>query len=404
MRRPTSLPEAPATGIAASDDDHAALRCRTRVAFLTDIVTPYMAVLFEAMDHGCELSVIFCSRIGTRGMDWRLELPFRHEVVEGLTIRRRTPDATDFYLSPRIFAALQRARPEAIISGGFSFPSLYAAIYGASRGIPLLIHSDGTATSEAQLGPHNALARRLLRRLAWGAVANSQPAATRFAEIGFAGDRIFLAPHVTQLEPLWEVAGQRQISADGALRVLFVGRLIPRKGCDGLLRACAEARSNGLAMELIVVGTGPEEVRLRALAEDLAVPVRWKGFVDQPGLARVYAEADVFAFPTLDDPFGIVVLEAAAAGLPLIASPHGGATADLVRDGVNGYVVEPTDTKAMSSALARLATDPTLRSRMGYAAHNATRSRTPAASASGYLRAVQTALLGSSDSKVRKQT
>ena len=366
-----------------------------RIVFLTDIVTPYMAAALDSLAAMAQLSVVFCSHTGTRGMDWRLDLPFRHEVVEGLTIRRRTPDATDFYLSPRIFVALQRARPQAIISGGFSFPSLYAALYSAIRRVPLLIQSDGTAASEAQLGPHNDVARRVLRRMAWGAVANSQPAADRFAELGFADDRIFLAPHATRLEPLWEVARERRIPGDGSLRILFVGRLIPRKGCDWLLRACAEARTGGLGMEVTVVGTGPEEVKLRMLAEDLAVPVRWRGFVDQPGLAEVYADADVFAFPTLDDPFGIVVLEAAAAGLPLIASPRGGATADLVHDGVNGYVVEPTDTKAMSSALARLATDPTLRSRMGNAAHEATRSRTPAASASGYLRAVQAALLGS---------
>ena len=91
------------------------------------------------------------------------------------------------------------------------------------------------------------------------------------------------------------------------------------------------------------------------------------------------------------------MLEAAAAGLPLIASPWGGATADLVDDGVNGFVIEPTDTKAMTAALARLATDPALRSRMSGAAHEATRSRTPDASAAGYLRAVQSALMGSYD-------
>ena len=85
------------------------------------------------------------------------------------------------------------------------------------------------------------------------------------------------------------------------------------------------------------------------------------------------------------------MLEAAAAGLPLIASPRGGATADLIRDGVNGFVVDPTDTTAMSSALARLA-DPQLRARMSQVASEATRSRTPAASAHSYLRAVHVAL------------
>jgi len=69
-----------------------------------------------------------------------------------------------------------------------------------------------------------------------------------------------------------------------------------------------------------------------------------------------------------------------------------------VREGVNGFVVEPSDTKAMGAALARLAVDPELRSRMSQAAYDETRSRTPNASAHGYLEAVQTALDSGSSS------
>ncbi len=110
----------------------------------------------------------------------------------------------------------------------------------------------------------------------------------------------------------------------------------------------------------------------------------------------MYADADAFAFPTLEgDPFGIVVLEAAAAGLPLIASPRGGATEDLVTDGVNGLVVDPTDTVAMAAAIARLGADPELRRKLGQAACAATGDRTPSASAAGYLGAVQAAIAAS---------
>ena len=98
----------------------------------------------------------------------------------------------------------------------------------------------------------------------------------------------------------------------------------------------------GADIRLIMAGVGPEETRLRSLAGALGISVTWRGFVDQPDLPRLYAEADAFAFPTLDDPFGVVLIEAAAAGLPLVASPFGGATEDLVRDGVNGFVIDPT--------------------------------------------------------------
>jgi glycosyltransferase involved in cell wall biosynthesis len=362
-----------------------------RVAFVTDIVTPYMVAVLEALSRRCALTALFCSRSGTRGLAWSLdgELPFEHELIEGLTVRRRTPDATDYYLSPRLLAALRRARPHAIISGGYSFPSLYAAAFARAGGAPLLIHSDGTSRSEAALRLEQRLSRRLLARLACGAIANSEPASRRLREIGFA--RVFSAPHATRMEPFWQVAEQRTSRAP-ALRLLTVGRLIPRKGVDLLLRAVALARTTGAPVELAVVGSGPTEPRLRSLARELGLTVTWHGFVDQPDLPAVYADADAFAFPTLDDPFGIVVLEAAAAGLPLIASPYGGATEDFVRDGENGFVVDPRDTPSFATAIARLARDGDLRERMGRVAHEATQARTPAASAAGYLKAVEAAI------------
>ena len=112
-------------------------------------------------------------------------------------------------------------------------------------------------------------------------------------------------------------------------------------------------------------------------------------------LPRLYGDADAFAFTSLDDPFGIVLLEAAAAGLPLIASPYAGATEDVVRDGINGFVVDPLDTGALAATIARLASAPELREEMGRAAYIATRDRTPAATAAGYLEAVEAATAAS---------
>ena len=371
---------------------------RIRIAFLTDIATPYMAAVLDALARRAHLTAVFCSHTATRGMDWQLEMSFAHEVVGGVTIRRRRRDATDFYLSPRIVSALHRARPEAVISGGFSIPSSYAALYCQVRRIPLLIHSDGTAASEAGIGRAQLAARRALRLLAWGAVANSAPAAARFAELGFPPRRVLRAAHAAQVQPLWRVAADRRYGSQGPLRLLSVGRLIARKGLEPLLRAVAQARRDGVDVELTVAGSGPDGQRLRALAAELAVPVRWLGFVDQPGLARVYADADAFAFPTLaGDPFGIVVLEAAAAGLALIASPRAGATEDLLTDGANALVVDPDDTGEMAAAIARLAGDPQLRRTLGLAASSATRERTPAACAAGYLSAVQAALASRSE-------
>jgi glycosyltransferase involved in cell wall biosynthesis len=368
-----------------------------RVVFLTDIVTPYMVAVLAALARRVELTALFCARTGTRSAGWALvePLPFRHRVLGGLAIRRRNVDGADLYPTPRILAALLAERPAVVISGAFSFPTLFAATYGRVAAGRLIIHSDGTSHSERDLGPLQRLARDGLLREASACVANSEPAAQRFVELGAHPSRVFRAPHTTHIEPFHAVARRRfaKPPASAPLTVLHVGRLIPRKGIDRLLLAVAAVPAD-VRLRLVLVGSGPEEACLRRSAHELGIAsqVEFKGFVDQPELPATYASADVFAMPTLDDPFGMVLLEAAAAGLPLVASPFAGATVELVEQGRSGFVADPRDVNAWSCALSTLARSPELRRQLGARAHELTLSRTPQRSANGYLTAVDAAL------------
>ena len=369
-----------------------------RVAFLTDIVTPYMVAVLGELARHVELMAVFCAETGSRGGGWTFDapFPFRHRVLGGLTIRRRSGEAADLYPDPRILGALIAERPAAVISGAFSFPSLAGAIYGRVAGARLIIHSDGTSHSERDLNRVQRLARAILLREAAACVGNSAPAAQRFVALGAAPDRVFQAPHTTNIAPFQRVAWERFASPTVGTQttVLHVGRLIARKGVDGLMQAMALARHT-VRLRLLLVGSGPEEPRLRRLAKELGIAgdVEFRGFVDQSGLPGVYREADVLAFPTHGDTFGMVVVEAAAAGLPIIASPFAGATTELVEDGHSGYVADPHDLEAWVRALATLGQNPALRRRMGARGHELTRDRTPAQAANGYVEAVHAALV-----------
>jgi glycosyltransferase involved in cell wall biosynthesis len=370
---------------------------RRRVAFVTDIPTPYMLEVLKALAGLVDLTVMFCASSGSRGMPWGSgdELPFEHQVIDGLTIRSGAPDRPDYYLSPRVLAALASSRAEAVVSAGYSIPTAYAAIYCRMRRAPLIIYSDGTSAYESGLGRHQLVARAVLLRAASACVAKSKPAAERFIELGARPERVFLAPHSSTLDRLWGIAADREYAGGEALTVLTAGRLVPHKGVDKLLLAVAAARRKCPGIHLVVVGSGPDEERLRALASELGQDdVEFAGFVDHRDMPEHYAAADVFAFPTLDDPFGIVLLEAAAAGLPLIASPHGGATWDLIEDRTSGLIADPLDTDALAAALVEVAGDPGRRRSLGQAAHAATLGRSPSDSARGYLSAIETAIWG----------
>ena len=365
---------------------------RPRVVVLTDIPTPYFNEVMRALALKVDLFCLFCAESAGRGMGWNFEkkLGFPYRVIGGARIRR-SADTTDYYISPRIIWRLLRARPDVIISGGYSIPSFYACMYCKLSGAKLIIFSDGTPAYERKLGRLQQIARKVLVPRASGFIAKSKPAADRFEELGAKG-RIFLAPHTTNLAPLLAVGATRDWSDRAELRLLCVGRLIPRKGVQHLIRALAGMRPVRQPVSLTIVGSGPQQDELEALARSLEVRgIRFAGFVDQDKLPIHYAAADVFVLPTLDDPFGMVLLEAAASGLALVASEHAGATLDLVQDGESGLVFDPQDEQALSELIARLADSPALVRQLALAAYNVARSRTPDRTAEKYVSAIMQA-------------
>ncbi len=154
------------------------------------------------------------------------------------------------------------------------------------------------------------------------------------------------------------------------LRILFIGNLIPRKNLDALIRAAA-ALGRG-RWRLDVCGDDRVDAayaaRVAGLARDLAGDaVAFHGRVDDESLALLLGGEDVLAVPSDLEGFGIVYLEAMAAGVVPVATSRGGA-AELVRDGVDGFLVPPRDEEALRRALAALAEDGALLGRMRAAA------------------------------------
>ena len=127
---------------------------------------------------------------------------------------------------------------------------------------------------------------------------------------------------------------------DSAKTIIFVGRLHPVKGVQYLIEAMATVHQEMPDVKLVIVGDGAERSRLEELAEilDLKSCIQFAGQVPQERIPQMMHQADVFALPSLSESFGIVNLEAMAAGLPIVATNVGGIP-DIVEDGVNGYLV-----------------------------------------------------------------
>jgi len=155
--------------------------------------------------------------------------------------------------------------------------------------------------------------------------------------------------------------------SSGPIRALFIGRLARYKGVDILLRALERVPE----LRLDIVGTGPEAPRLRTLAQALAITdrVRWYGEYPDADIPRRMAEAHFLVLPsvTVAEMFGLVAVEAMAAGRPVITTDLPSGVREVNSHDRTGLVVPLRDPEALAQAMSTLAADPALRARMGAA-------------------------------------
>lgn len=178
---------------------------------------------------------------------------------------------------------------------------------------------------------------------------------------GFAPD-LFAAPRP---DPFPELARPR---------IAYVGRLAAQKGVTTLLDAFARLPESTGA-RLLVVGDGPLRPELEQRAEPLGDRVRFTGFLPHDRIPAVLQHADVLMLPSVYEELGSVLVEAMAAGLPIVASRVGGIP-DLVRDDENGLLAPPGDAAAFAAAVTRVLSEPDTATRLGEAARDTARDYT----------------------------
>ncbi len=156
------------------------------------------------------------------------------------------------------------------------------------------------------------------------------------------------------------------------LRILTVGRVDAMKGTAVLLQALRRLVADGIDATLAIVGDGPSKEKVSAMARelDLADRIVWHGAVGQDEVRAIYAESDVFCLPSFAEGVPIVLMEAMAMEIPVVANAITGIV-ELVQDGVSGILVRPGRVDLLTDALARLLGDAELRASMGAAARQA---------------------------------
>lgn len=147
--------------------------------------------------------------------------------------------------------------------------------------------------------------------------------------------------------------------------IIFVGRLHPVKGVQYLIEAMVTVHREMPEAELVIVGDGAERSRLEELTERLNLNgcIQFMGQMPQESIPKIMCQADVFALSSLSESFGIVNLEAMAAGLPIVATNVGGVP-DIVEEGVNGLLVNPESPGKIADKLLFLLENDEIRAEM----------------------------------------
>lgn len=313
---------------------------------------------------------------------------------------RRYAELTSTQIAELVRLHLDRVGPDCVAVNGWSVPEARAALaWCRARGRPAVVMSETKRDDGRRLWIKEWVKRRVLRGVAAGLVGGEAQrdylaslGVPRYGiELGYnAIDNAHFAREAERAR-----ADAERVRAEHRLpqRYLFAcTRLLPRKNIDGLLRAYARLRHelDCDCPDLVIAGSGAEEAKLRGLASALGLDahVHWKGFVQYPELPLLYGLAEAFVHPALSEPWGLVINEAAASGLPLLVGDTVGAGLELVEHGVNGFRFDARNELEIAAALRRICElSPAARDALGAAARLRVADFGPQRFAQGLLKA-----------------
>lgn len=351
------------------------------VLHITNRPTPYRLPLYREIratlkGGGDDLHVLFLGE-WKRDRNWNIN----EDDLEGLDYVYRTGSGARSIKD--IIEVIDTLTPAVVVlAWAMDLIALRLLLHCRRRSIPCLVVS-GETERMASTNSYRMLRgsfRRIFFKLASGFLSYGLRSAEYLRGQGVEADRVttginavdtrFFQENVDRLRSDGTAATEREryTMSDTTpfdCHLLFVGYLLPVKGCMETLEALRSLQPSRIALHIVGSGAQMHDLRLRAFEWGLEEHVFFHDYRQTAELPLYYAFADVVLFPSLEEIFGLVMVEGAAAGLPVIASANAGGTIDAVEDGVNGLVVDPCNVQEYAAAIGRLASNPLLRASMG---------------------------------------
>lgn len=370
-----------------------------RIALLTNFVPPYRVSVFQYLQQRSKDFQVFISAPMEADRKWPVYwADLRVRVQRSFSLRcgwshpNRFTDKITLHFPYDTIPALVWYSPDVVISGEMGARTLQAAAYCAlAPRARLIIWATLSEITEQNRGAIRGLLRRVLLRSADAVLVNGESGKRYVRAFGVEPKRIFRVPQTVDIEEYLAIPDGRP--SEKRRRILICGQLIERKGILPFVEhaerwACLHP---GELLEVWIAGDGPLREELSALKPAANFRLKLLGNIEYSELSSVYAECGLLAFPTLADEWGLVVVEAMAAGLPILGSLYSQAVEDLVSDGSNGWTFLPDRPNETIQALDRALTSTQAElDAMGICARKKVREMTPAVMADQIITAVDT--------------
>lgn len=299
---------------------------------------------------------------------------------------------------------LRELNQDVVIASEYNPAAILAARWCHSQGRKFVSLTDGTRISERNLSLLQKWSRKYIVKRADWFIASSQKSKENQIYLGANPEKISVSLLTENIDPYLKVLEERSKQIADSVGAgesgnrknvpvfLYVGSLIGRKGIDLLFDAIEKSTSD---FKVWLVGSGSNEAEYRqmvASSERLTKTIEFKGYKEGEALMDCYRNADFFVFPTREDCFALVLLEAAAAGLPILSSIYADGAYEIIEDGVNGYMLDPFDAEAFGKKIDEIAGNGEMSQSTVSFNRDMLKKFTFEETAKGYVEAVESAL------------
>ena len=362
----------------------------TRLIIITEIPSHYRLPVFNkiAMNKNISLFVIYLKE-NIRGRSWNIMWnlnKFDYAILKSLHITRA--DGAQKYISYGLVKILKQKKPDVIICDGYNHTaSIQALIFSRKNKIRCLLRSESNDYDRRNNYFFVELYKRFMVKNFSGFIASGLSSKQYLKSLGANKNDIWIAPD--SVENNW-YERKKNHNPDNITKFLFVGRIMEHKGIFNLIKAFGSLDNETLnEVHLTFIGDGDKIDELKnEIRKTQLENVTIVDFLQPKVLAKEYSKHDVFIMPTLSDPWGLVVNEAMASGLPIICSDRAGSARDLVISKWNGYTYDGSDFLSLKSIIEKVLDQKDLIETMGNNSLKLIKYYSSENSANGFINAV----------------